>query len=105
MRVLRDLCDSWSRADFRTKLVRNTGRDRVVDLSRPSLDAGRRLGVITPPLSPFTYVDLLSELAKVQGCRFVLPSDNVELQLLGSNQDRPGRSRLQARWLAAYVDT
>src|SRR6266540_513235 len=85
------------------RLVRNTGVDRVVDLIRPSLGAGRRLDVVTPSLSLFAFAELLPQLAAVERCRFVLPPDNMDLSLFGSSPDRPARNRLQARWLARQL--
>jgi hypothetical protein len=85
------------------KLVRNTGKDRVVDLIRPSLGAGRRLDVVTPSLSLFAFGELLPQLAALGHCRFVLPPDNSDLALFGSGADRPARNRLQARWLASHL--
>lgn len=85
------------------KLVRNAGNDRVVDLVRPSLSTGRRLDAVTPALSLFAFAELLPQLASAGTCRFVLPSDDKELALFGSGNDRPARNRLQTRWLAAQL--
>jgi hypothetical protein len=82
------------------RLVRNTGNDRVVDLIRHSLGAGRQLDVVTPSLSLFAFVELMPQLAAVQGGRFVIPPESNELALLGSSADRAARNRLQSRWLA-----
>jgi hypothetical protein len=82
------------------RLVRNTGNDRVVDLIRHSLGAGRQLDVVTPSLSLFAFAELMPQLAAVQGGRFVIPPESIELALLGSSADRLARNRLQSRWLA-----
>ncbi|MCC7141967.1 MAG: helicase [Candidatus Eisenbacteria bacterium] len=83
------------------KFVRNTGNDRVIDLIRPSLCAGRRLDVVTPAMSLFAFGDLRTNLMNAGPCRLVLPPDDVDLALFGTGSDRPARNRLQARWLAA----
>ncbi|MBS0398507.1 MAG: helicase [Proteobacteria bacterium] len=85
------------------KFVRNTGNDRVVDLVRSSLGAGRRLDAVTSVLSLFAFAELLPQLVSAGLCRFVLPSDDAALALFGSGNDRPARNRLQARWLAAQL--
>ena len=85
------------------KLVLNSGTDRVVDLVRPSLGAGRRLDFVTPALSVFAFAELLPQLTTAGPCRLVLPSANMELALFGSGADRPARNRLQARWLATQL--
>jgi len=85
------------------KLVRNTGNDRVVNLIRPLLRGGQRLDVVTPSLSLFAFAELLSQLASLGRCRFVLPADDTKLELFGSEAERPARNRLQARWLAAHL--
>jgi hypothetical protein len=82
------------------RLLRNTGNDRVADLIRSSLGAGRRLDVVTPVLSLFAFAELLEPLAEMGRCRFVLPPDGTDLLLFGSSLDRPARNRLRARWLA-----
>ena len=83
------------------KLVRNTGNDRVVDLVRRALRAGRRLDLVTPTLSLFAFAELLPHLATLERGRVVLPPEDSVLTPLGSDADRPARNRLQARWLAA----
>ena len=82
------------------KIVRNTGTDRVVDLLRPSLTAGRQLDVVTPSLSVFAFSELQNEVASVVRCRLLLPPASTELAVLGSDADRAARNRLQTRWLA-----
>ena len=82
------------------KLVRNTGTDRVVDLLRPGLTAGRQLDVVTPALSLFAFSEMLREVATLVRCRLLLPAASVELAVLGSDADRAARNRLQTRWVA-----
>ena len=85
------------------KLVRNAGSDRVVDSVRPSLGPDRQLDVVTPALSLFAFAEMLPQLMTAGNCRLVLPSEKIELGLLGSDADRPARNRLQARWLASRL--
>ena len=82
------------------KLLRNTGAERVIDLVRPLLVPGNQLDVVTSSLSLFAYSEILFELGKLQCTRLLLPSEDADLGLLGSNADRGARNRLQSRWLA-----
>ncbi len=82
------------------KLIRNTGTDRVIDLLRPQLTAGRQCDMITSALSVFAFSELLHELVSLERCRLVLPSEGTDLAVLGTNSDRSSRNRLQSRWLA-----
>ena len=82
------------------RLVRNTGNDRVVDLIRPSLGAGRQLDVVTPSLSLFAFAELMPQLVAVQRGRFVIPPEGTDLALFGTSADRPARNQLRAQWLA-----
>ena len=63
------------------KLIRNTGSDRVIDLLRPQLTAGRECDVVTSAFSVFAFSELLRELAMLEGSRFVLPPTGVDLAL------------------------
>ena len=87
----------------RMKIVRNTGTDRVVDLLRPRLTAGRQLDVVTPSFSLFAFAEIQHELAIVTRCRLLLPPANTDLAVLGSDADRTARNRLQTRWLASAL--
>jgi len=82
------------------RLVRNTGNDRVVDLIRPSLGAGRQLDVVTPSLSLFAFAELMPQLVAVERGRFVIPPEGTDLALFGTSADRPARNQLRAQWLA-----
>jgi superfamily II DNA or RNA helicase len=82
------------------RLVRNAGTDRVVDIVRAALSAGRQLDIVTPHLSLFAFAELASALMVVGRSRFLIPPATPDLALLGSSADRPVRNRLQARWLA-----
>ena len=85
------------------KLIRNTGTDRVIDLLRPQLAAGRQCDVVTSALSVFAFSELLHELAALEQCRLVLPPAGADLAALGSDADRAARNRLQTRWLAGQL--
>ena len=85
------------------KLVRNSGNDRVADLIQPLLGDGRSLDAVTPALSIFAFAEFLIGLQRAGRCRFVLPADPANLQLLGTTAHRPSRNRLQSRWLAARL--
>ncbi len=82
------------------KIVRNTGNDRVIDLLRPALTAGRQLDVVTPDFSLFAFSGMMDELAALAGCRLLLPPGSTDLAVLGSDADRAARNRLTTRWLA-----
>ena len=82
------------------KLIHNTGTDRVIDLLRPQLTAGRQCDVVTSALSVFAFSELLHELAALERCRLILPPAGADLAALGSDADRAARNRLQTRWLA-----
>jgi hypothetical protein len=85
------------------RLVRNTGNDRVIDLVRPLLGTGKEVGIVSAALSTFAFAELLSGLQAIDRCQLVLPPEGSDLQLLGSDADRPARNRLQARWLAGKL--
>ena len=85
------------------KIVRNSGTDRVIDLLRPELTAGRRLDVVTPNLSLFAFSELLPEVTTLANCRLIVPPASSDLELFGSDADRAARNRLQTRWLAGHL--
>lgn len=82
------------------KLVPNRGTDRVIDILRPHLAQGGRLYCVTPSFSLHAYAELRSHLDSLRGVRLVLPADDEQLELLGTDGDRAHRNRLQTRWLA-----
>ena len=83
------------------RLLNNTGADRVVDELRRGLVAGGTLDIASPAWSLYAYADLRELLAKIAGCRLVLPADAIDsLGLVGGESDRVFRNRLQQRWLA-----
>ncbi len=67
------------------KLVSNTGTQRVIDLIRPWLAPGHRLDMVTPSFSLFAFAELQKELTRLAGARVVLPKDNADLALLGTD--------------------
>jgi hypothetical protein len=85
------------------RLVRNTGTDRVVDLFRPQLTAGRQLDIVTPAFSLFAFSEMLREVDALARCRLLLPPASAELAILGSEADRGARNHLQTRWLASRL--
>lgn len=82
------------------KLIHNTGADRVIDLMRPHLKHGNRLGCVTPSFSLFAFAELRDALTALERVQLVLPPGDTELGFLGVEGDRAARNRLQVRWLA-----
>lgn len=78
-------------------------RDRVIDLLRLWLTAGRQLDVVTPTLSLFALSEMLHEVAALARSRILLAPASAELAVLGSDADRAARNRLQTRWLACRL--
>lgn len=85
------------------KLIRNAGRERVLDLVRPLLAAGGSLDLMTPSASLFAFEALRDEASKLSHTRLLLPHDVAGLYLLGSETDRPSRNRLQVPRLAKLL--
>ena len=82
------------------KLVQNTGADRVIDLIRPKFRPGGQLDVVSPALSLFAFAEILPLVKTLGKSRLLLPPESADLQVLGSEFDRPSRNQLQSRWLA-----
>ena len=82
------------------KLIHNTGSQRVIDLIRPHLKFGNRLGCVTPSFSLHAFAEVREALSALERVQLIVPPDNEALELLGSEGDRAARNRLQARWLA-----
>ena len=82
------------------KIVSNSGSDRVIDLIRSQLQAGNRLGCVTPTFSLFAFAELRKALAGLEQVQLLLPPDNGKLEFLGGPGDHASRNRLQTRWLA-----
>ena len=83
------------------KVLQNTGTDRVIDLIRPGLLPDHQLDLITPSFSLFAFAEVRAELARLRSVRLLLPTEEVDLALLGTAADRAARNRLQTRWLAS----
>ena len=90
------------------RIVSNSGTDRIVDIVRSRLGAGHRVDFASRALSLFAFGELAGDLGRLAGARLVLPPDDAELELLGSDADRAARNRLLGRWLsgrcAAWIE-
>ena len=82
------------------RIVSNAGTDRVVDLIQPWLRPGHRMDLASEALSLHAFAALADKLSGVTNVRLVLPPEEAELGLFGSDADRAARNRLQGRWLA-----
>ena len=77
------------------KIVRNTGTERVIDLVRPWLVQGNQLDIVTSSLSLFAYSEILGEVAKLAKTRLLLPPEEADLALFGTDADRGARNRFR----------
>lgn len=82
------------------KFLRNAGTERTLDLIKPLLKQGGSMDMATSSLSLFAFAELLNELSSIQKTRLLLPSEDHDLKLFGTEHDRGARNRLQVRWLA-----
>ena len=82
------------------RIVSNTGTDRVVDLIEPWLRSGHQIDLASEALSLHAFGELAEKLFRIANARLVLPPDDSELSLFGSDADRASRNRLQGLWLA-----
>jgi SNF2 family DNA or RNA helicase len=82
------------------KLISNTGLERVVDILKGHLKQGNQLDLATSSLSLFAYAALIQEISALSKTRLLLPHEDADLQLLGTEADRAARNRLQTRWIA-----
>ena len=82
------------------RIVSNAGTDRVVDLIQPWLRPGHRMDLASEALSLHAFAALADKLSGVTNVRLVLPPEEAQLGLFGSDADRAARNRLQGRWLA-----
>ncbi len=85
------------------KFVRNAGADRTIDLLRPWLKSHHEMDMATSSLSLFAYAELHNELTSLSKARIILPQADNDLLLLGTENDRAARNRLQSRWLAKQL--
>ena len=72
----------------------------MVDLIQPWLRSGHRIDLASDAFSLHAFGELAEKLSRIANARLVLPPNDVELGLFGSDADRPARNRLQGRWLA-----
>jgi hypothetical protein len=86
--------------DCEMKLIRNTGRERVVDELRPALAPPASLDIASPVFSLFAFAELRELLEKLDRCRIVLGLDGHDVGLQGTEKDRAFRNRLNLYWLA-----
>ncbi len=82
------------------RIVANAGTDRVVDLIQPWLRPGLRMDLASETLSLHAFAEIADKLSGVTNVRLLLPPEEAELGLFGSDADRAARNRLQGRWLA-----
>ena len=82
------------------RIISNTGTDRVVDLIQPWLWSGHQIDLVSDVFSLHAFGELAEKLSRIANARLVLPPNDSELSLFGSNADRAARNRLRGRWLA-----
>ncbi len=82
------------------RIVVNTGTDRLVDLIHTWLRPGHQIDLASRTLSLHAFGELAEKLSRLAKTRLVLPPDDADLSLLGTDTDRAARNRLQGRWLA-----
>ena len=82
------------------RIVANTGTDRVVDVIEPWLQPGHQMDLASESLSLYAFGELMEKLSRMARVRVLLPPDEGELGLFGSDADRAARNRLRGRWLA-----
>lgn len=82
------------------KIIRNSAAERVIDLVRPQMQSGYRLDAVTSALSLFAFAELMTEAARLDRARLLLPQEGMDLAILGSALDRATRNQLRTRWLA-----
>jgi hypothetical protein len=84
------------------RLITKSSGDRVVDELLGCLKADSSLDFASSAFSLYAFAELKEALDKLKRCRLVLPSsEKSDLELRGSNVDRPFRNRLQGQRLAA----
>ena len=83
------------------RIIANTGTDRVVDLIQPWLRPDHQMDLASESFSLHAFGELAEKLLRMAKVRLVLPPNEAELSLFGSDADRAARNRLQGRWLAS----
>ena len=83
------------------RLIKNSGNDRVIDELRKNITPQSKLDIASPTFSLFAFAELRELLEAIAHCRLILPmTSGNDVGLLGSEQDRPFRNRLQNRVIA-----
>ncbi len=85
------------------RLVRNTGSDRGIDVLVPELRPGRSLSVVTSKLSIFAFQALRTGLRGLDSIRLILPEEESDLDVFGTEADRVARNLLRQRWLTGAL--
>jgi hypothetical protein len=84
-----------------SRLVRNAGDDRVIDVLRETVTRGSRVDVATTSLSLFSLSEVLPRLEQASRVRLIVPEESVSAaSLVADPADRAARNGLQARWWA-----
>ena len=83
------------------RFVANTGTDRLVDVIQPWLQPDHQMDLASESFSLHAFGELAEKLLRMAKVRLVLPPDEAELSLFGSDGDRAARNRLQGRWLSS----
>ena len=73
----------------------------MVDLIQPWLRPGHQIDLASQALSLLAFEKLGKKLFRMGKARLILPPNDEELNLFGSDADRAARNRLQGRWLAS----
>lgn len=83
------------------RLIKNSGSDRVIDELRQCMQPQAAMDIASPSFSLFAFAELQDLLSNTSKARLALPAPaHGNLELLGTEADRPFRNRLQVRWLA-----
>lgn len=83
------------------KLIKNVGNERVVDELNRNISKDAVLDLASSTFSLMAFGEILRALEQLKSCRLVLPSyPGSDLALLGHDEDRAFRNRLNAPWLA-----
>lgn len=77
------------------KLLKISGKNRVLAALRAGLTPAVKLDIATPAFSVFAFAEFAAQMQSLSACRLVLPdSRHTHLQLLGSEADRAFRNQL-----------
>ena len=68
------------------KFLRNAGTERTLDLIKPLLQQGGSMDMATSSLSLFAFAELLNEFSTIQKTRLLLPSEEHDLKIFGTDQ-------------------